>query len=194
MVMTNPTREESEQEQGESIPLAQEEKDSFRAYAEGSKTEADGTQSQWADYTIRLLDENKRQAEEVGRLKKELSEERRFCICGCPVDQHENYGEDGLGCENPNHECVLVCAAAASIADNLRLKKVAEIVKERLSFESMVDHHETQTKELEAKLARALEAVEAAREASDALEAHDPNGPATERLEKALTRLDGAAE
>lgn len=50
----------NEVEQGQSIPLTQAEKDSFRAYAEDSKTETDGTQCQWADYTIRLLDENER--------------------------------------------------------------------------------------------------------------------------------------
>jgi hypothetical protein len=31
------------------------------------------------------------------------------------IAEHENYGEDGFSCENPNHECVLVCAATASI-------------------------------------------------------------------------------
>lgn len=38
-------------------PLTDEQKASFRAYAESSMTEADGSQCQWADYTIRLLDE-----------------------------------------------------------------------------------------------------------------------------------------
>lgn len=57
--------------------------------------------------------------DEYEHLKAELVEERRFCICGCSVSEHENYGDEGLGCDNPQHECVLVCAAAASIADEL---------------------------------------------------------------------------
>lgn len=58
--------------------------------------------------------------DEIRRLREELAGERQFCICGCPMDKHENYGEDGFSCDNPNHECVLVCAAAAEIVDRLR--------------------------------------------------------------------------
>lgn len=45
-----------------SEPLGQDERDSFRAYAEANMTEPDGTQSQWADYTVRLLDSHDRLA------------------------------------------------------------------------------------------------------------------------------------
>jgi len=37
--------------------LTDEERVSFRAYAEESRTEEDGTECQWASYTIRALDE-----------------------------------------------------------------------------------------------------------------------------------------
>lgn len=40
-----------------SEPLTDEERESFRAYAEENHTEPDGTESQWAAYTLRLLDE-----------------------------------------------------------------------------------------------------------------------------------------
>jgi hypothetical protein len=43
-----------------SAPLTPEERASFRAYAEANRTEADGTESQWASYTLRLLDEVER--------------------------------------------------------------------------------------------------------------------------------------
>jgi hypothetical protein len=37
--------------------LTAEERASFRAYAEANRTEPDGTESQWASYTLRLLDD-----------------------------------------------------------------------------------------------------------------------------------------
>jgi hypothetical protein len=40
-----------------SAPLPPEERASFRAVAEANRTEADGTESQWASYTLRLLDD-----------------------------------------------------------------------------------------------------------------------------------------
>ena len=36
-------------------PLTKEERESFRAYAEANRTESDGSECQWADYTLRLL-------------------------------------------------------------------------------------------------------------------------------------------
>lgn len=57
---------------------------------------------------------------EIRRLREELKAERQFCICGCAMQDHENYGEDGFGCGGPHHECVLVSAAAAEIAKGLR--------------------------------------------------------------------------
>lgn len=40
-----------------SAPLTPDERASFRAYAEANRTQPDGTESQWASYTLRLLDE-----------------------------------------------------------------------------------------------------------------------------------------
>ena len=37
--------------------LTAEERASFRAYAEANRQESNGDQCQWADYTLRLLDE-----------------------------------------------------------------------------------------------------------------------------------------
>jgi hypothetical protein len=31
---------------------------------------------------------------------------RTVCLCGCPLEAHENYGEDGEGCAIDNHACV----------------------------------------------------------------------------------------
>lgn len=42
--------------------LTKKERDSFRQYAEDNMTEGDGTQCQWADYTVRLVDQCERQA------------------------------------------------------------------------------------------------------------------------------------
>ena len=38
-------------------PLTSAERESFREYALANRTEPNGTQCQWADYTLRLLDE-----------------------------------------------------------------------------------------------------------------------------------------
>ncbi len=69
--------------------------------------------------------------QEIRRLKAELEDERRFCICGCAMDEHENYGEDGFACDNQCHECVLVCAAAANIASGL----MAEVERWKQKFD-----------------------------------------------------------
>ncbi len=63
------------------------------------------------------------------RLLERIRQDNAFCICGCPDSEHESYGEDGESCENPRHECVRVCAAAASIAESLRAE-VARLVGE----------------------------------------------------------------
>lgn len=38
-------------------PLSESDLDSFYAYAKANKTEPNGEQSQWADYTIRIIEE-----------------------------------------------------------------------------------------------------------------------------------------
>ncbi len=56
-----------------SEPLTDAERESFRAYAEGSTTEEDGSQCQWADYTLRLC-------AEVEQLKAQLKERDFFAL------------------------------------------------------------------------------------------------------------------
>jgi hypothetical protein len=38
------------------------------------------------------------------------------CICQCPMDQHENYGEDGFAC-GEGHECLLASTAVCALID-----------------------------------------------------------------------------
>ena len=68
-------------------PLQEEERESFRAYAEENRTELDGTQSQWADYTLRALAEIDRLTARVGELESETTR-----LSGC------------LAVANANHE------------------------------------------------------------------------------------------
>jgi hypothetical protein len=72
-------------------------------------------------FALALLDENERLKEVNGELQS-------ICICGCPLDAHENYGEDGMGCENPYHECVLISHAAFNIMEEIIRRLKAESV------------------------------------------------------------------
>ena len=55
----------------------------------------------------------------LAEAEEQLRDERRFCLCGCPVEHH-SATEDGLECdEHPDFECVLVCAPAKVLWDRL---------------------------------------------------------------------------
>lgn len=61
--------------------------------------------------------------DEIDRLRKVCREAQEVCLCLCPMEDHENYGEDGFSCDDPMHECNLVCVAAASTIDRLRKER-----------------------------------------------------------------------
>jgi hypothetical protein len=42
------------------------------------------------------------------------------CTCGCPMEDHENYGEDGYSCEHDDHECLSCYPAVAKMLADLR--------------------------------------------------------------------------
>lgn len=46
-------------------------------------------------------------------------EPRSVCICGCPIAEHENYGEDGESCGR-DHECLRVDPAVLTLVTRLR--------------------------------------------------------------------------
>ena len=46
-------------------------------------------------------------------------------IGGCPIDEHENYGEDGMNCPVEGHECVPTSKAVLSMLGDLRREIVA---------------------------------------------------------------------
>lgn len=62
---------------------------------------------------------------EIADLSERIREDNAFCICGCPVDEHENLGEDGEACENQHHECFRVCAAAVSYVQRVTARSSA---------------------------------------------------------------------
>lgn len=51
----------------------------------------------------------------VERLTVVATESNAVCACLCPLNEHENYGEDGEGCGNPYHDCVRTSHAVANI-------------------------------------------------------------------------------
>lgn len=77
--------------------------------------------------------------EENERLKAMVADDRRFCLCGCPVEEHENYGEDGESCGDGDHVCLRVPAAvAAAFAEYERLRAALE---DLLGHAEMTDIH-----------------------------------------------------
>jgi len=52
---------------------------------------------------------------EVRSLRQQLAEDRAVCLCGCTPEQHENYGEDGEGCEREDHNCLRVAVAVRDL-------------------------------------------------------------------------------
>lgn len=64
---------------------------------------------------------------QVNELRPVCEESNAVCACGCPPDEHENYGEDGECCNNPEHKCVRTSyAVAAMLADALAQVREAE--------------------------------------------------------------------
>jgi len=113
-------------------PMTDEQLKFFKDEQQFFRNEQERSERQMKEWQSRAL----KAEDEIRRLREELSEERHFCICGCPMDEHENYGEDGFGCDNPNHECVLVCAAAAEIAKSLREenKRAQKLLQKSLDY------------------------------------------------------------
>ena len=42
-------------------------------------------------------------------------ESNEVCLCGCPLSEHENYGEDGESCADETHQCVRTSKAVRMI-------------------------------------------------------------------------------
>ena len=59
---------------------------------------------------------------ELQRLTRELDDSNAVCACGCSVDAHENYGEDGESCEHEDHQCVRTNRAVLAMLTELRLQ------------------------------------------------------------------------
>lgn len=60
--------------------------------------------------------------DEIYRLRAQLLEDRERCACGCDIADHENYGEDGEGCDNPAHECLRTSTAIVAMLTALRAR------------------------------------------------------------------------
>ena len=72
------------------------------------------------DGNVHYPDELTELRAEVSRLREALNVSNSVCACGCPIGEHENYGEDGEACETEDHECVRTSAAVADMLELLR--------------------------------------------------------------------------
>ena len=61
------------------------------------------------------------------------------CICGCPMDEHENVDEGAESCGNDDHECFRVYPAVLQIVTALRAD-LAAVTAERDTLLSQRDH------------------------------------------------------
>lgn len=74
----------------------------------------------WPCNTARLLATIRDREREIERLTARVREDNAVCICGCPPEEHESYGEDGESCENDKHECLRACPSIAATVAHLR--------------------------------------------------------------------------
>lgn len=80
---------------------------------------------------LRMGDEHRALVDKADELKAQLVESNEVCVCGCPPDQHENYGEDGEGCEDDSHECVRTCIAVRDMMQAERKQNAALKAQEK---------------------------------------------------------------
>lgn len=64
----------------------------------------------------------------------EALEELSACVCGCPLADHENYGEDGISCEVEGHECLHCYPAVAQMFKTLT-ERVAALERRAVAAE-----------------------------------------------------------
>ena len=62
----------------------------------------------------------------IGELEALLRECNAVCLCGCPDEEHESYGEDGESCGHDDHECIRVAPAVLAYVNKLRSALLAE--------------------------------------------------------------------
>ena len=65
-----------------------------------------------------------------------LLREQTVCTCGCPMADHENLGEDGMGCGDDSHDCLPTFPAIAKMLTDLRAR-IAEMEAERAAEEEV---------------------------------------------------------
>lgn len=117
--------------------------------------QAEADFKQMADENARIMEQNinlterAEQAEaRVRELEQEVASERQACLCGCPMADHDNGGEDGIQCQREDHECIpaatVVTGAFTELrADRDRLQRVVDRMRElaiEYCDEYMVQH------------------------------------------------------
>lgn len=57
--------------------------------------------------------------------QQELRLSNAVCACGCPDNEHENYGEDGQACDHEDHQCVQTNRAVLTMLEEQRVQAAA---------------------------------------------------------------------
>jgi hypothetical protein len=68
----------------------------------------------------RLIKANAEVADINAEYLQTLHESNAVCACGCPIEAHENYGEDGMSCPAEGHDCLPTSKAVLSMLERLR--------------------------------------------------------------------------
>lgn len=112
------------------------------------------------------------QMDEIERLREFAAEGAAVCSCGCPPEDHENYGEDGEGCTNPDHVCMRTSRGVLSelTAHRARIAKLEKVAEALAHFHDRI-HEEGDDMCAACCASDALAACEESREGDDSADA-----------------------
>lgn len=63
--------------------------------------------------------------DEIEVLNEVYHEDNAVCLCGCPLSEHENNGEDGEQCDHEGHVCLRTCPAIRDLYQTALAQKGA---------------------------------------------------------------------
>jgi hypothetical protein len=96
----------------------------------------------------------------IRELEEMVMEDNAVCVCGCPPEAHEDYGEDGESCENDSHGCLRTSEAAASMLEEMR-EEIARLQKKATEAATLVRKAKGDNDVFDGELEAIAQAIEA---------------------------------